>query len=101
MRFLITIVSLMVIWASYSVQAQDAPKPCDLECLRQKIDALEHKVEVLTTQINLSIIRGQSVSLKTQGSYQGCLTYIGPSGDQGGPVTWSTNCSRGISWTID
>jgi hypothetical protein len=30
----------------------------------------------------------------------GCLTYIGPSGDLGGFVSWNANCSHGTSWII-
>ena len=30
----------------------------------------------------------------------GCLTYVGPSGDVGGFVSWNKNCNHGAVWTI-
>jgi hypothetical protein len=95
---------LVVLCAFYFVaQAQGATNVCNIGCLMQKIDALnqktevlDHSVGVLTLQINKSIKTGQTVTLHTQaGRGGGCLTYIGPSGDQGGFVSWSVDCSRG------
>jgi hypothetical protein len=63
---------------------------------------LEHTVGDMALQINKSVKTGQTVTLHTQeGHGGGCLTYFGPSGDRGGFVSWSVNCSRGTSWTID
>src|SRR5215469_9024425 len=72
-------------------------------CLMQRVDTLNQKNEApkhtfgaLTLQVNRSIKSGQTVTLHTQtGRGGGCLTYIGPSGDQGGFVSWSVNCYRG------
>ena len=100
----------VVLCAFYFVaQAQGATDVCNADCLRQKIDALnqknevlEHAVGELTLQINKSIKTGQTVTLRTQAGHGGgCLTYIGPSGDQGGFVSWNVNCSRGTLWTIN
>ena len=110
MRLLSAPVAMMVILASYSgAHAQDATKVCNVECLLQKVDTLEQKVDSLqrtvdelTTQINKSIKSGQNVTLHTQnGRPGGCLTYVGPSGDQGGLVSWNVNCSHDTLWTIN
>ena len=110
MRFLPAPMTMMVILAScFAANAQDAPKVCNTECLMQKIDALkqevsalQQKVDGLTTQINKSIKLGQDVTLHTQNGHPGgCLTYFGPSGDQGGPISWNANCSRDSLWTIN
>jgi hypothetical protein len=103
MRNLSAPLAMIVICAGYSgAHAQDTTKICSIECLQQKIDALEHTVDGLTTQINNSIKSGQNVTLHTQaGRPDGCLTYVGPSGDKGGFVSWNVNCSRGTLWTIN
>jgi hypothetical protein len=101
---------LVVVCAYYfAAQAQGATDVCNTDCLMQKIDALnqkgealKHAVGELTLQVNKSIKSGQTVTLHTQvGRAGGCLTYIGPSGDQGGFVSWSADCSRGTLWTIN
>jgi hypothetical protein len=101
---------LVVLCAFYfAAQAQGATNVCNIDCLMQKMDALNQKTEVLdhsvgelTLQINKAIKTGQTVILHTQaGRGGGCLTYIGPSGDQGGFVSWSVDCSRGTLWTIN
>jgi hypothetical protein len=101
---------LVVLCAFYfAAQAQGATNVCNIDCLMQKMDALNQKTEVLdhsvgelTLQINKSIKTGQTVTLHTQaGNGGGCLTYIGPSGDQGGFVSWSVDCSRGTFWKIN
>jgi len=101
---------LVVLCAFYfAAQAQGAANVCNIDCLMQKMDALNQKTEVLdhsvgelTLQINKSIKTGQTVTLHTQAGHGGgCLTYIGPSGDQGGFVSWSVDCSRGTLWKIN
>jgi hypothetical protein len=104
MRFFVTFVILGATLISYSAaQSQEVSKSCDIECLRQKVAALEHAVEELSAQTKSSIKSGQSVTLKIiQGDHPGgCLSYIGPSGAEGGPVSWSMNCSHGTLWAID
>jgi len=104
MRVFIAPVLMLATCLSFAAaQAQEVPKSCDIECLRQKVAALEHAVEELTAQTKSSIKPGQSVTLKIiQGDHPGgCLTYIGPSGAEGGPVSWSMNCSHGTLWTIN
>jgi len=101
MRCFIASVIMLATWISYSVaQAQES---CDIECLRQRVVKLEQAVKELTEQTNSSIRSGQSVTLKmTQGDHPGgCLSYIGLSGDKGGPVSWNVNCSHGTLWAID
>ncbi len=96
MRFFI--VPILMVSISYSAaQAQEVPKSCDIDCLRQKVTALERAVDELSALTKSSIKSGQSVTLKIiQGDHPGgCLTYIGPSGAEGGPVSWSMNCSHG------
>jgi hypothetical protein len=102
--------SLVVVCEFYfATQAQGATKVCNTHCLLQKMDALNQKAQALedtvgdlALQINKSIKTGQTVTLHTQGGDGGgCLTYFGPSGDRGGFVSWSVNCSRGTLWTID
>ena len=101
---------LVVGWAFYfTAQAQGATKVCNPDCLLQKMDALNQKNEALertvgelALKINKSIRIGQAVTLHTQGGHGGgCLTYIGPSGDQGCSVSWSVSCSSGTLWTIN
>jgi hypothetical protein len=101
---------LVVVCAFYfAARAQAATNVCNTDCLMQKMDALnqktqglEHTVGELADQINKSIKTGQTVTLHTQAGHGGgCLAYIGPSGDQGGFVSWSVNCSRGNLWTIN
>ena len=110
MRFLSAPAVMIAICACYSVaHAQDANKVCNVECLLQKVDVLEQKVaglqqtvDELTTQNLKSIKSGQNVTLHTQnGRPGGCLTYVGPSGDQGGLVSWNVNCSHDTLWTIN
>ena len=110
MRLHSALVAMIVIWASSSgAHAQDTAKVCNNECLLQKVDALEQKVgalqktlDDLTTQSNKSIKSGQSVTLHTQNGHPGgCLTFVGPSGDQGGIVSWNANCSHDTLWTIN
>jgi hypothetical protein len=109
MRFFSVPVAMIVIWASYSgAQAQDAAKVCNVECLVQKVDALQQKVGALAqtvdglrARIDKSIKSGDDVTLHTQNGHpSGCLTYVGHSGDLGGLVSWSVNCSKDTLWTI-
>jgi hypothetical protein len=81
---------LVVLCALYfAAQAHGATDVCNIECVMQKMDALNEKTEALdhslselTVQINKSIKTGQTVTLHTEaGRGGGCLTYIGPSGD--------------------
>lgn len=90
-------------------RAQDATRLCDSECLRtqidtldKKVDTLQHTVEALAAENNRSIRSGQKIILRTDPGIPGggCLTYIGPSGDLGGFVSWNVNCSHGTSWVI-
>jgi hypothetical protein len=90
-------------------RAQDATKSCNSECLLKKIDtldkkldALEHTVDALAIEAGKSIKTGQKIILHTDpaAACGGCLTYIGPSGDLGGFVSWNANCSHGTSWII-
>ena len=89
--------------------AQDVTKSCNSECLlRQidtldkKVDALERTVDALSIEANKSIKSGQKIILHTDPGISGggCLTYVGPSGDLGGYVSWNVNCSHGTSWMI-
>jgi hypothetical protein len=89
--------------------AQDAAKSCNSECLLKeidmldkKVDALERTVDALSIETNKSIKSGQKIILHTDPGLSGggCLTYIGPSGDLGGFVSWNVNCSHGTSWMI-
>jgi hypothetical protein len=88
---------------------QDATKRCNSECLvkqidtlDQKVEALERMVDALTIETNKSIKTGQKIILRTDPGVPGggCLTYIGPSGDRGGFVSWNVNCSHSASWVI-
>src|SRR3974390_1933538 len=87
----------------FAAQAQGATTVCNSGCLMQKMDALnqenhalERTVGELALQINKSIRIGQTVTLHTQGGHGGgCLTYIGPSGDQGCSASRSFRCSTG------
>jgi hypothetical protein len=93
----------------FDARAQAANQVCGVDCLMQRVDALSEKtagledtVEQLTTEVGKSIKSGQTVTLHTQaGGGGGCLTFIGPSGDRGGYVSWNTNCSHGTLWTIN
>ena len=89
--------------------AQDTSKSCNSECLLRQIDMLDKKVvtlertvDALTIEANKSIKAGQKVILHTDPGLSGggCLTYVGPSGDLGGFVSWNVNCSHGTSWII-
>jgi hypothetical protein len=89
--------------------AQDPSKSCNSECLLKqidtldkKVDALERTVDALTIEANKSIKSGQKIILHTDPGISGggCLTYVGPSGDLGGFVSWNVNCARGTSWII-
>jgi hypothetical protein len=104
MRFFIALVVVLASWGGcFADQAQEVSKACDIDCLRQKVVELEQAVKVLQEQTKSSIKSGQSVTLKIiQGDHPGgCLTYIGLSGPEGGPVSWSTNCSHGTLWSIN
>jgi uncharacterized protein HemX len=88
---------------------QDATKRCTSECLvkqidtlDQKVEALERTVDALTIEAKKSIKTGQKIVLRTDPGVPGggCLTYIGPSGDRGGFVSWNVNCSHSASWVI-
>ena len=96
--------------AVYSyARAETANEACGVDCLMQRVDALrgktaafEHTMGQLTTEVGKSIKSGQTVTLHTQaGAGGGCLTFIGPSGDRGGYVSWNANCSHGTLWTIN
>jgi len=89
--------------------AQDTSKSCNSECLLRQIDmldkkvvALERTVDALMIEANKSVKTGQKIILHTDPGISGggCLTYIGPSGDLGGFVSWNVNCSHGTSWII-
>ena len=93
----------------FEARAQDAAKSCNSECLLKvidtldkKVDALERTVDALTIETNKSIKFGQKIIFHTDPAARGggCLTYVGPSGDLGGFVSWNVNCSHGTSWTI-
>jgi hypothetical protein len=65
---------------------------------------LEGDVANLTTQLDSmktlldhSIKLGQAVKMEMP---NGCLTYVGPSGQIGGFVSWNKNCNLGAVWTI-
>jgi hypothetical protein len=93
----------------FQARAQAANEACSVDCVKQRVDALnekaitlEHSVEQLTAQVGRSIKSGQTVTLHTQaGRGGGCLTFIGPSGDRGGYVSWNVDCSHGTLWTIN
>jgi hypothetical protein len=99
-----------VVCAGYfHARAQAAIEACGADCFVQRVDALsektaalQHTVEQLTAEVGKSIKSGQTVTLHTQaGGGGGCLTFIGPSGDRGGYVSWNANCSHGTLWTIN
>jgi hypothetical protein len=100
----------LAVFAIHSkAHAQDATKSCNAECLLKEIDtldkkvgALERTVDALSIETNKSIKAGQKIILHTDPGIAGggCLTYIGPSGDLGGFVSWNVNCSHGTSWMI-
>ena len=74
----------------------------EFDALNEKAVALGHTVEQLTAQVGRSIKSGQTVTLHAQaGTGDGCLTFIGPSGDRGGYVSWNADCSQGALWTIN
>jgi hypothetical protein len=84
-------------------------KLCNSECLAKQIDTLNQKVEALERTVgalaieaNKSIKTGQKIILRTDPGIRGggCLTYVGPSGDLGGFVSWNVNYSHGTSWMI-
>jgi len=93
----------------HRAHAQNAVGPCNLECALKRVDvldrrvnALEQAVDTLATENNKSIKSGQRIALHTDSGHAGgCLTYVGPSGDLGGFVSWNVNCSRGTSWVIN
>jgi hypothetical protein len=93
----------------FHARAETANEVCSVDCLAQRVDmlnkkteVLEHTVEQLTAQIDRSIKSGQTVTLHTQaGAGGGCLTFIGPSGDRGGYVSWNADCSHGTLWMIN
>jgi hypothetical protein len=101
--------TVLLLGGYFHAYAQSAGDICNVDCLsreinrlNQKADALERSVAELTAQTSKSVKLGQTVTLHTQaGRGGGCLTYIGPSGDQGGFVSWNVNCSLGTSWTIN
>jgi imidazole glycerol phosphate synthase subunit HisF len=100
-----------VVCAGYFHARAAANEACGVDCLMQRVDtlrektgALEHTVEQLTAKVGKSIKSGQTVTLHTHtqaGAGGGCLTFIGPSGDRGGYVSWNANCSDGTLWTIN
>ena len=59
-------------------------------------------MDALSIEANKSIKSGQKIILHTDPGIAGgsCLTYLGPSGDLGGYVSWNVNCSHGTSWMI-
>lgn len=80
--------------------AQCAQK--NLDALRQRVSELEHAMDKIALETSQSIKTGQRIVLRTDSGHGGgCLTYSGPSGDQGGYVSWNVNCSRGTSWIIN
>lgn len=89
--------------------AQSLAAACNAECaqknldaLRQRVSELEHAVNKMALETSQSIKTGQKIVLRTDSGHGGgCLTYNGPSGDQGGYVSWNINCSRGTSWIIN
>jgi len=94
--------------SSLSVHAQapeaQVPQSCDIRCLEEQVTRLEGDVGKLTTQINSmktlvdsSIKSGQAVRMEMP---NGCLTYISPSGDVGGFVSWNKNCNLGTVWRM-
>ena len=90
-------------------QAQTLAEVCNAECaqknldaLRQRVSELEHAMDKIALETSQSIKTGQRIVLRTDSGHGGgCLTYNGPSGDQGGYVSWNVNCSRGTSWIIN
>jgi len=85
--------------------AQEPSRSCNFECLlRQidtldkKVDALERTVDALTIEANKSINAGQKIILHTDPGLSGggCLTYVGPSGDLGGFVSWNVNARTAL-----
>ena len=114
-HFVLTVVATAACYAlaistlRSKARAQDATRLCNSECLLtqidtldKKVDALRRTVDALATENNKSIKSGQKIILRTDPGIPGggCLTYIGPSGDLGGFVSWNVNCSRGTSWVI-
>jgi hypothetical protein len=45
MRINIAPATIMAIWACSAAQAQNVPKSCDIECLQQRVSALEQVME--------------------------------------------------------
>jgi hypothetical protein len=91
--------------AVYSyARAKTVNEACGVDCLMQRVDALNEKTaEQLTAVVGKSIKSGQTVTLHTQaGAGGGCLTFIGPSGDRGGyvpgmQIALTAPCGRFIS----
>lgn len=89
--------------------AQTLAEACNAQCaqknldaLRQRVSELEHAMDKIALETGKSIKIGQRIVLRTDSGHGGgCLTYNGPSGDQGGYVSWNANCSRGTSWIIN
>ena len=98
-----------LLYGNYPRAHAQTAESCNAECaqknldaLRQRVGELEHAVKQMALETSKSIKTGQRIVLRTDSSRGGgCLTYIGPSGDQGGYVSWNVNCSRGTSWIIN
>lgn len=99
-----------VVCAGYfHARAKAANEACGVDCLMQrgramseKPAALEHTLTQLTAEVGESIKSGQTVTVHTQaGADGGCLTFISPSGDRGGYVSWNVDCSHGTLWKIN
>lgn len=63
MRFIITPVTMIAIWACSAAQAQNAPKACDAECvqrLQQSISDLQQRVQVLEKEMDDQLRTGSN-----------------------------------------
>ena len=65
--------------------------------MEEDVGKLTMQINSMKTIVDNSIKSGQAVRMEMP---NGCLTYVGPSGDVGGFVSWNKNCSLGTVWRM-
>lgn len=92
MRIVIASATIVAIWACSAAQAQDGPKSCDIECLKQRVSVLEQaRDDRLTTgTVGVPVV---SVAPAATGPDISWETYI-PNPATLTPYISALNCQR-------
>jgi hypothetical protein len=90
MRFFITSATIIAIWACSAAQAQNTPKSCDMECLQQRLNALEQARSV-PNSCDIACLEQRVTALEQARDDDRLTTSSIVSGPAGPYISWETD----------